>query len=341
MSTTGERRPDAPGAHALDCIVVGAGLAGLLAAAALREAGRTTVVLEASASVGGRMATLRTAGRHGVAVWDTGAQFFTVRDEQVERLASRWRQAGLIDTWFRGLPPPDPPPGHDEPHLHVVGGMDRLPAHLAADADVRLGRPVRAVHREGGRWVVETAAGRWEAGAVVLALPVDQALEVLAAGGAVPAPASAALGGIGYDPTLALMAELDAPSGLPEPGAWHGDGEPLAFVADGQRKGLSDAPAVTVHAAATFSREHLDEPEERWVPQLLEAVGPLLEAEVVGWAVRRWRRATPTTTHPQPTLVVEGPAPLAFAGDAFDGPRVEGAARSGLAAGEAVVTRLA
>jgi monoamine oxidase len=46
----------------LDCIVVGAGAAGLAAAATLRDAGRTFVVLEARDRIGGRAHTVRLSG---------------------------------------------------------------------------------------------------------------------------------------------------------------------------------------------------------------------------------------------------------------------------------------
>ena len=71
----------------LDCVVVGAGAAGLAAAAALHEAGRTFVVLEARDRIGGRAHTVRLSGGqaaergaeylHGarVATWEYVARF--------------------------------------------------------------------------------------------------------------------------------------------------------------------------------------------------------------------------------------------------------------------------
>ena len=71
----------------LDCVVVGAGAAGLAAAATLREAGRTFVVLEARDRIGGRAHTVRLSGGqaaergaeylHGarVATWEYVARF--------------------------------------------------------------------------------------------------------------------------------------------------------------------------------------------------------------------------------------------------------------------------
>jgi renalase len=61
---------------------------------------------------------------------------------------------------------------------------------------------------------------------------------------------------------------------------------------------------------------------------------------------KKWRFATPRNIWPD-ACVVAGPdqelkahAPLALAGDAFAGPKVEGAVLSGLAAGEWMAERL-
>ena len=59
----------------IDVVVIGAGLAGLSAAAALRDAGRSCVILEASGRVGGRAWTTNPASLGGV--WfDMGAVWF-------------------------------------------------------------------------------------------------------------------------------------------------------------------------------------------------------------------------------------------------------------------------
>ena len=56
----------------LDCVVVGAGAAGLAAATTLREAGRTFVVLEARDRIGGRAHTMRLSGGQ---VAERGAEY--------------------------------------------------------------------------------------------------------------------------------------------------------------------------------------------------------------------------------------------------------------------------
>jgi monoamine oxidase len=58
----------------LDCVVVGAGPAGLAAAATLRDAGRTFVVLEARDRIGGRAHTVRLSSGQ---VAERGAEYLS------------------------------------------------------------------------------------------------------------------------------------------------------------------------------------------------------------------------------------------------------------------------
>ncbi|MFM8892129.1 MAG: FAD-dependent oxidoreductase, partial [Planctomycetia bacterium] len=79
-------------------VVVGAGIAGLVAAGELARCGRRVVVLEKSRGVGGRMATRRV----GAAVCDHGAQFFTVRDDGFGSLVAKAREAAVVAAWCDG-----------------------------------------------------------------------------------------------------------------------------------------------------------------------------------------------------------------------------------------------
>ena len=81
------------------CLVVGAGISGLLAARELQAEGWRVTVLDKRRGVGGRMATRRV----GEGNFDHGAQFFTVRGERFADLVEGWLAAGAAEGWTRGF----------------------------------------------------------------------------------------------------------------------------------------------------------------------------------------------------------------------------------------------
>ncbi len=114
----------------------------------------------------------------------------------------------------------------------------------------------------------------------------------------------------------------------------------VRFASDHQVKGVSPAvPAVTLHATDDTSRQHFDTPGDEIAGAMLEEVADLL-GPIAEWTLHRWRYATPRQVTSERALAVDYPGLVAFAGDAFGGPRVEGAALSGLAAAAAVIARL-
>ncbi|MFN0092419.1 MAG: hypothetical protein ACKVWR_19475, partial [Acidimicrobiales bacterium] len=154
---------------------------------------------------------------------------------------------------------------------------------------------------------------------------------------------AAELDRIGYHSCLAVLAELDRPSAIPPPGARQLDEGPFSFVADNQAKGISGAPAITLHAGHQLSAERFDDDPATVLADLLELGREWLgDASVVRAELERWRRSGPREVWPEPCCVaVPGPHPVVLAGDAYAGPKVEGAYLSGVAAAEAVSGRLA
>ena len=189
-----------------------------------------------------------------------------------------------------------------------------------------------------------TEAGeRFSGRALLLTPPVPQSLQLLAAGD-VPLPEQRRgdLGQINYAPCLAVLAQLPEASLIPEPGGLWFAGEPISWMADNQRKGVSPGPgaAITIHAGPQFSQAHWATPEAEVTAALLAVAAPWLGSVPVQTQLHRWRYSLPLRVHPERCVVLREPAPLVFAGDAFGGPRVEGAALSGLAAGAALAELL-
>jgi renalase len=316
-----------------DVLVIGAGMAGLIAAAELQRAGRRVLVLDKGRGVGGRLASRRIDG----ATFDHGAQFITTRDPRFAAVLDQGRQDGTVDEWSRGFA------GGADGHARWRGkpAMSAVAKHLALGLDLHLEMPVFALRRADDRWRAETTTGHiFNAGAVVLTPPVPQSLALLAAGGLVlPPEMQTRLAAIEYTRCLAVMAVLDGPSRIPPPGGLAPADGPIAWIADNQLKGISAEPAVTIHATHAFSLEHWDRDRQESGRALLDAAAPWLGAEIKTFQVHGWRYSKPMQVDDQPCVLVCQSPPLVLAGDAFAGPRVEGAALSGWAAAEALLTK--
>ncbi len=318
-------------------VVLGAGMAGLSAARDLRQAGYDVVVVDKGRSVGGRLATRRI----GAATLDHGAQFFTVRERSLADLVAGSDAAGgPIVEWCRGFGPG----GDGYPRYAATGGMNALAKWLAVGLDCRVGVRIDSMAAAHGSWLIHHADGHLTARAVVATPPIPQTLALLEAGGTtLPEGLAADLAAVRWYPTLAALVVLDSPSAVPEPGGVQLDGATqFAFVADNHQKGISEIPALTLHATHEVSGYRWDDPPAAVLDDLVRWARPWLGgAAVVDAQLKRWRYAGPVEPWPDPTLVVEvDGAPLALAGDAFAGPKVEGAHTSGRAAAAALVELL-
>lgn len=320
------------------CVVVGAGLSGLVAARALVDQGWHVTVLDKGRSVGGRMATRRIEG----AIFDHGAQFFTVRDERFGRLVAEWENDGVVREWSRGFGTGrDPVDFAGFPRYIGIPMMTSIPKRLSTGLDVRTQvRANRVMVLEEG-WKIDSDTGEtYTADALILTPPVPQSLALLEAGGVAIQPVDqAVLDTIRYEPCLALLVVLDGPSQIPFPGAVQAESEVISWVADNQQKGISPASAaLTIHASAQFSADHWNDSDDSIISLLLDAAREWFGSGVLSSELKRWRYARPLGLFSEACLVLGGHPPLILAGDAFGGPRVEGAAISGLAAADILLS---
>lgn len=313
----------------MNVVIVGAGLSGLVAARELRSAGHSVVVLDKGRGVGGRLATRRI----GEAVFDHGAQFFTVRDPRFQRIVDEWVDRDVVRVWCHGF-------GSEQdgyPRYVGCNGMTSIAKHLATDIDVHTSSLVFSVlpASEGG-WVTTLDTGEaHRSDAVILTAPIPQSFGFAFTAG-VEFPEE--LRTIDYERTLGLLAVLDASPSIPPPGALQNPDDVFSFIGDNHAKGVSPVPAVTFHANPAWSAAHWDTPHDEAKALLIEAASPYLAGtRITASDFKRWRFATPQRNWPERHWANET-GTMVVAGDAFAGPRVEGAALSGLAAADAVLS---
>ncbi|MFN8213847.1 MAG: FAD-dependent oxidoreductase [Candidatus Nanopelagicales bacterium] len=307
-------------------VIIGAGLSGLVAAQELQAAGVEVALVDKGRSPGGRLATRRI----GTATLDHGAQFFTVRTPDFQQRVDDWTARGLVSVWSYGF-------GSAEMHPRFVAqaGMNSLAKDLAVGLDVSCSTVVRAVRPSGLRWHVVIDDGSVRvADRVVVTSPLPQSSALLADAGV---ELDERLMHTDYDRTIALLATLDRPPRIDAPGGVQRPNGDVSFVADNVAKGVSATPAITLHASASWSQTHWERDTADLSEGLVDLAGPWLGDAAIGEAqVKKWRFATPRTPWPDPCWV-SADGGIVLAGDAFDGPRVEAAHNSGIAAARALL----
>ena len=320
--------------HSVDVLIVGTGVSGLIAAREIQCAGRSVLLLDKGRGPGGRLASRRI----GAATFDHGAQFITARDARFEEILEQGAAAGMMAEWCHGFS------AAADGHTRWRGkpAMTAFAKYLAQGLEIRFEKQVVAVRLAGNRCLIETSTGEfYSAAAVLLTPPVPQSLALLAAGEIALDPAMRTrLEDIQYECCLAVMAVLKGPSSIPPPGGLVLTRGPVSWIADNQHKGISVEPAVTIHATHEFSLARWDEDRMESGRRLLDASQPWLGAEVLSYQVHGWRYSRPIQVDTYPCALLQASPPLVMAGDAFAGPRVEGAALSGMAAAETLLAHL-
>ena len=300
-------------------VVIGAGIAGVVAARELQRSGAEVIVIDKGRSPGGRMATRR----DGEARMDHGAQFFTVREDLFQQQVDDWRSHNLVHEWCHGFGEHD---GH--PRYVATQGMNSLVKDLASDIDVRCSVTAKGIEQENDTWIIRTTeVGDITCDSVIVTSPIPQTNALLASSGVV-VPKEITM--CEYDPTIALLVVVDrSPQTLGEHGGLQDPDEMFSFIADNARKGVSPLPALTFHANAQWSATHFEQSDEWLHDQLLaSSTRWLSDVTVLSSQVKKWRYATPKNVWPQ-RYWCNNAQSLCLAGDVFGGPKIEGAYLSG------------
>ncbi len=315
--------------NTVDILIIGAGLAGLSAANDLKRAGKNVLVVDKGRGLGGRLA----GRRIGDATFDHGAQFMTTRNPRFQDTVAEWVKAGVAEEWYSSYP------GNENGHPRYRGVPTMTAIAKTMATDITILRSVRALtlSQHNHQWLTTLDNGQKVlAKSLLITAPIPQSIDLLASGNIqIPAAKQTRLDRIEYEACIAVMAVLENSSAIPAPGAIAIEDGPIAWISDNQQKGVSTTPAVTIHGSAEFSAEHFEQDHQTVGQLLIDAAQPLLNANVTEFQVHGWRYSKPSVVDPEPCMLLsEGTdlPPLALAGDAFNGPRVEGAVVSGWAA---------
>lgn len=313
-----------------DFLILGAGLAGIAAAADLSRAGAMVTILDKGRTVGGRAATRRLNGQP----IDHGAQFCTARTERFQNLLEQGRRDGWASIWCHGYPlwregqvlPRDD--GH--PRWTFPDGIRTLPEKIGHGLEVRTETTVQSVRRDAqGHWVATDTQGQTVTGrCFVLNLPPTQLLTI--AGDVLPVWLRDRVAQCRLAPCWAVAGLLENEFAGDWPAIELEDHPSLAWVArDHTRRRSGAAPAAVLHARGDWSETHLDDSPDTVRATLTEAARELFGIQFTeNTRVHRWRYAKPDTALGEPFLL-DKTYSVGVCGDWCTGGRVEGALVSG------------
>lgn len=303
--------------------VVGAGLAGIVAARVLEAHGHQVMVFEKSRGLGGRTATRRADER----LWDHGAPAFEVTAPWLRAQIDEWVRLGVVEPWqptvaraFNGTLARMRSPFVD--HMVAVGGMNNLARHLARGLDLHFGTPIESLAFDGTTHALQTPEGPrlGPFDAVIVTAPPAQAAALVR-------PVSSIAGcveAIAMSPRLVALAGFRGSTG----------GDDVIVVDDGciafaTRRESSSGSSWTIRASDAWSREHLERDSTEVARELsarfVAHTGFAAPSSVVG---HRWRYAFAERT-PVARCLIDERARLVIAGDWCAGFGVEAALRSG------------
>ena len=325
--------------EAESCIIIGAGISGLLAAQRLMRYDIKVTVIEKSRGFGGRMAVKQI----NESVYDMGAQFMTTRDMIFRERVESWLAKGEVLPWYLG----------PLKNMRYVGtkGMTSVPNRIGNSLEVRLSERATKLTFKKNRWKVKTLPygekkeRSYEADWLILTAPVPQSMDLLDSSGIeLDYDDEEELRKISYVGCITLMAQLNGPSGLSNPGAMDLNHDVLRWIGDNHTKGVSPKPgSVTLHSSPRFAESFWERSDEEIINAMMGAAKPFLKADLEEAAVHRWRFSDPVRIynekHPfRKPYFIDDSLRLGMAGDGFNGPRIESAGLSGMELASAIIS---
>ncbi|MBC6432963.1 NAD(P)/FAD-dependent oxidoreductase [Nostoc sp. HG1] len=337
-----------------DIAVIGAGIAGLVCAQQLSQAGYSVLVVDKSRGLGGRLATRRL---HGTCA-DHGACYLKPKGELFRRFVEILRSRHILEVWTEevyeltaGTPLSEPK--NRSPRYVAPEGMSAIAKSLAPGLEILLNQRVIAITptpENSWRLSLESSNEELSAKALVIAIPAPQAVMLLSPLGesVLDAVFLDNLRSVEFYPSISAIAGY-SPTSQPFP-RWkaltfvnHAD---LAWIGlDSSKRPNPQQPHFVVQSSADFAQRHLEFQDLQPVGQLM--LQRAAESLSLPWLntpewmqVHRWRYAFPSRPWHEAFLSAGTPLPLVCCGDWCGGNLVEGAMLSGLAAADEINNQL-
>lgn len=317
-------------------LVIGAGVAGSMAARTLADHGHDVTLLDKGRGPGGRLSTRRRGADRDIR-HDHGCQVLRLRGDLRRDLTRSWIEDDVVTAWsprVRSADGETAPPS--DPWFVGKDGMNSLLKHLQADLRVRFAARVDRLERGADEWKAVDADGNvlGAASRVVLAIPAPQSADLLRS---VPAESVGvepetleAMAAVEYEPTWTFMVD----------GVSHDPGFDVAvdptdsvrwLVREASRPGRRDAGAWTMHASPEWTRRHLEAAPDEVEPELRRLASEILGCDVPEGDVHRWRHGLVDRALGRDCFR-SADRRLVVCGDWCLGGRVEHAIESGIAA---------
>ncbi|MGF2035471.1 MAG: NAD(P)/FAD-dependent oxidoreductase [Nostoc sp. CmiVER01] len=333
-----------------DIAVIGAGIAGLVCAQQLSQAGYSVLVVEKSRGFGGRLATRRL---HGTCA-DHGACYLKPKGELFRRFVEILRSRHILEVWTEevyeltaGTPLSEPK--NRSPRYIAPGGMSAIAKSLAPGLEILLNQRVIAITptpENSWRLTLESSNEELAAKALVVAIPAPQAVMLLEPLGesVLDAVFLDNLRSVEFYPSISAIAGY-FPTSQPFP-EWKAltfvDDADLAWIGlDSSKRPNPQQPHFVVQSSADFAQRHLESQDLQPVGQLM--LQRAAESLSLPWLntpewmqVHRWRYAFPSRPWQEAFLSAGTPLPLVCCGDWCGGNLAEGAMLSGLAAADEI-----
>jgi renalase len=307
-------------------VIVGAGAAGLVLGRALHEMvatrGGVFIILEKSRGVGGRMATRR----DGQVIYDHGAQFLKIYDQQLKNLVKELLDQKIITTWFQK---------ERQDFLAAPKGMTQVAKYWSRALPIEFSQKVVKIETTFKNSIhLICESGRiFNAKQVFLTCPLPQSLELLKKS-SIEYPseldtvnyASAVVGlfeVITKDPAVKNFCFEDQAS------------EKIYSVSNQASKKVSPQLAFTVVMNPSWSQTNFEFSEAELQNQLQQEFENFckmrgLKLEVVRAQVKKWRYSHPLGKFEKPFVICGENQNVFLLGDAFGGPSIQGAITSAL-----------